>query len=177
MRLFNLSFAQFFCCCRTDYVEQNEKLKEFIGKLKNGLISLLKHDFIASKQSSYFSRLKETLKKGEMLVTLDFSQNYAFKIQDSIQSQYWVNSQATLHPYVVYYKKGKAILHDCFVVIGENDKHDSVAVSLYNKALIKFLKTKHGVRAITKIYYFFDGAASQYKNRKNFVNWLNHQRF
>ena len=103
---------------------------------------LLKHDYIATKQADYFSNLQNNLKEGEFLVTLDFSQNYTFKIQDAIQSHYWVNSQATIHPYVVYYKQGKEIIPQCFVIVGNSEKHDATAVHLFNKTLINYLKKK-----------------------------------
>ena len=35
---------------------------------------------------------------------MDFTENYGFAIQDAIQGFYWQNSQATLHPFAVYYR-------------------------------------------------------------------------
>jgi hypothetical protein len=42
----------------------------------------------------------------------------------------------------------------------------------YQCKLIEFLKTKF--ETVNKIYYFSNGAASQYKNKKNFINLCNH---
>ena len=52
--------------------------------------------------------------------------------------------------------------------------HDTVAVHMYQGKLIDYLETKLGWRP-AKIYYFSDGAASQYKNCKNFVNLAMHK--
>ena len=52
--------------------------------------------------------------------------------------------------------------------------HDTVAVHLFQKKLISFLKNALSSFP-AKIMYFSDGAASQYKNRKNFINLCNHQ--
>lgn len=62
--------------------------------------------------------------------------------------------------------------HYSFVVISECLTHDAVAVYLFIKKLINFLKSK--IENISKIYYVTDGAASQYKNKKNFKNVIKH---
>ena len=48
----------------------------------------------------------------------------------------------------------------------------SVAVYLFQQCLIEYLKQQF--TPVKKIYYFSDGAASQYKNRKNFINACHH---
>lgn len=52
---------------------------EFIEKLKK----LSSHHFIAKQQASYYREIKEKLKIGEVLIIADFSENYAFLVQDS----------------------------------------------------------------------------------------------
>ena len=59
------------------------------------------------------------------------------------------------------------MISDCLV-------HDTVAVYLFQKTLIKFLKSNL-TWPIHHIIYFSDGAPTQYKNRKNFINLCNHQ--
>ena len=36
---------------------------------------------------------------------LYFAENYSFIVQDAVQGHHWNNSQATLHPFAVYFKK------------------------------------------------------------------------
>ncbi len=101
-------------------------------------------------------------------------------IQDAAQGFHWTNDQATLHPFVVYYAgtkmqsgRGSSVQHDddtteklrclSFVIISDCLKHDTVAVHHFLKLLLQFLKT---VLTVNKVYYFSDGAASQYKNNK-----------
>ena len=47
---------------------------------------------------------KDSLELGEIFVICDFLENYSFIIQNAAQGYYWNNSQATIHPFVVYYK-------------------------------------------------------------------------
>ena len=51
--------------------------------------------------------------------------------------------------------------------------HDTVAVHLFQKCLITYLKEIMGT--ISRIIYFSDGCAAQYKNLKNFTNLCCHQ--
>ena len=60
------------------------------------------------------------------------------------------------------------------MVISDCLQHDTVAVHLFQKRLIAYLRRKVSSNP-QKIYYFSDGAASQYKNRKNFINLCHHQ--
>ena len=133
------------------------------------LETLLPHSFIAKQQSSFQLELKGTLMSGEFLVLADLSENYSFVEQHETQGFHWNNSQATI---VIYYRDSGKLHYISFVVISECLYHDTVAVYLFQKNLIKFLKERFLPR---KIFYFSDGAAAQYKNRKIFLNLCLHE--
>ncbi len=86
----------------------------------------------------------------------------------------WNNSQATVHPLVVYFKHLGEEHRLSFVVISDCLQHDTVAASA---SFSKEVNCLPEVLPSTpqKIIYFSDGAASQYKNRKNFVNLCKHE--
>lgn len=73
-------------------------------------MKLLTHGFIAKSQSQYLTELKTNLKLGEFLVLGDFAENFTCIVQHAIQSYHWNNTQATVHPFVVYYKKKKKMI-------------------------------------------------------------------
>lgn len=137
---------------------------------------LVKHDFLSKVQAQFLSDTKNNLGDKEYIVCLDFSENYACRLQNSVQSEYWSTKQATIHPYVTYYKKNGELKHKSFVIISEDLEHDSSAVNLFNTKLIFFMVKSFGKRNIKKIHYFSDGAASQYKNKYNFINLLYHKK-
>lgn len=83
--------------------------EDFVDVLSEKLIVLKKHSFIAKQQSAYFSYLKENIKLNEALITLDFSENYSFVVQDEAQSFHWTNNQATVHPFAVSISKIKMV--------------------------------------------------------------------
>jgi len=146
---------------------------EFLQMLSNGLEKLLVHSFVVSKQRDFLNDKKRKLMKNECIVICDFSENYAFIIQNSIQGIHWNNDQATVHPFSIYYKNDRDELKIIsFVCISECLNHDTVAVHLNQRQLIEFIKSN--LPGIKKIIYMSDGASGQYKNRKNFINLMYH---
>jgi len=158
-------------------LEVKEKLiDDFVSEFSIKVKQLAEHDFIAKKQAEFFKDLKATLKVGEVAVVADFAENYAFVCQDVAQGYHWNNDQATVHPFVCYYKESEAAEPEnvSFVVISDHLEHNTVAVYAFQKVLISFLKEKLPF-VISKIYYTSDGAASQYKNFKNVSNLCHHE--
>ena len=141
---------------------------EFVDSFCEKLETLLPHSFIAKQQACFYSQLKEDLKSGEFLITAEFSENYSFVLQNAAQC---FHSRATIHPFVVYYLDMGKLHHLSYVVISDCLHHDTVAVYLFQKSLLDFLKKF----SICKVFYFSDGAASLYKNRKNFINLCHHE--
>ena len=160
------STLETFCSPYEDFVDA---FCEKVGLLRP-------HSFIATQQASFYAARKAALRKGEFLVTADFSENYSFVLQDAAQGYHWNNSQTTLHPFVAYYLDSGEVCHLSYVVISDCLHHDTIAVHLFQKSFIGFLKDLLPARLYPKnIIYFSDGAASQYKNRKNFLNLCNHK--
>ena len=115
--------------------------------------------------------LKENLAEGTCVVLRDFAENYSFMVQDAAQGYHWDNSQATLHPFTVYFRKDDKLVCESVCMISDNLKHDTVAVHAFQKRLIPYLQQ---LTNTNKVIYFSDGAASQYKNYKNFANLCCH---
>ena len=147
--------------------------EEFVALFIEKLERLLRHDFVARMQAQYLQEAKKTLKDGEFIVVGDFAENYAFVVQDASQSFHWNNSQATLHPFVIYFVTAGNLENCSFVVISECNSHDVIAVHLFQTKLVEFLKGKFD--AVDRIIYFSDGCAAQYKNCKKFLNLCHHE--
>lgn len=150
---------------------------DFVDIFVEYIPKLLHHDFVAKKQAEYFQTTKNNLEIGEVLVVADFSENYSFLLQNSVQGAYWNNKQATIHPFACYYRSTEENKNEIvplnLVITSDNLTHNTTAVYSFQEVLISFLKNK--IPDISKIIYFSDGAASQYKNRYNLVNLLYHE--
>ena len=114
----------------------SEPSDEFVESFGEKLGILLSHSFIATQQSMFYDQCKSSLKPGEIVVSADFSENYAFILQDAAQGFHWNNSQATIHPFVAYFRESDSINHLSFVIISDKLHHDTIAVYLYQKRLI-----------------------------------------
>ncbi|KAK0169394.1 hypothetical protein PV328_012113 [Microctonus aethiopoides] len=150
---------------------------DFIDLFVESIPKLLQHDFIAQQQAKYYQTIKNNLEIGQVLVVADFSENYAFLLQNSVQGVYWNNSQATVHPFACYYRLSNEnesnVVPLSLVIISDNLTHNTTAVYCFQEVLTSFLKEK--IPNISKIIYFSDGAVAQYKNRYNLVNLLHHE--
>ena len=61
-----------------------------------------------------------------------------------------------------------------FTIISENKDHDTVAVHLFQRKLVKFVTDHFGMKP-KKIIYVSDGCASQCMNCYNFKNLCHHE--
>ena len=171
----NVTFKQWTSVDRSTLETLSMSSDDFVELFCEKLVALRSHSFVASQQSQFHESCKQLLEPGEVVVSADFSENYAFILQDAAQGFHWNNNQATIHPFVAYHRESSndSIVHHSFVVISDCLHHDTIAVYLFQKKLIEFLVKTLG-HLPKRILYFSDGAASQYKNRKNFLNLCHH---
>ena len=66
-----------------------ETCGSFIEILLEKLQELSRHHFVTKQQSEFLRKSTESIQLGEVIVIADFSENYAFILQDSIQVVHW----------------------------------------------------------------------------------------
>lgn len=170
-----ISFKQWIQVDRSNLITVEKPVDEFVDLLSQEQTKLILHSFIAAEQNKFLSETKNNLLQGELVLICDFAENYSFIVQDSIQSFHWSNNQATIHPFVVYFRNCQNQLeHINFVLVSDILEHNTIAVHLFQKKLMNFLNKKLFLK-VKKLFYFSDGSAAQYKNRKNFANILHHE--
>lgn len=135
-----ICFKQWVNTDRAELITQVKATDEFLESLVEQLLALKTHHFISKTQSKYFQELKETLTQKECVVLADFAENYTFTIQDEIQSYHWNNQQATIHPFVYYFKNEDKLSYRNLCVISDHLVHDTVAVYTFQKCLIDSIK-------------------------------------
>ena len=169
-----ISFKQWVHTDRTTIITRQVTKEEFLSEIVCGIEKLTAHDFIAKHQSNFLRELKASLPEGTAVILLDFSENYSFVIQDAVQGFYWDNSQATVHPFAIYFQlPGKGLQHRSVCCLSDCMKHETVTVYAFQIAVLKYLREL--IPMLQKVIYFSDGAASQYKNYKNFTNLRFHK--
>ena len=100
------------------------------------------------------------------MLCFDFTENYAFVVQNSDQSFHSNNDQAIIFTVVIYYKDGGELKHRSIAIISDNVAHNTVAVHEYQKIIINYLKNNFDPK---KIYYFTNGAGQHFKNKSSFA--------
>ena len=171
----NIKYKQWVSTDRCNLIEHVEPFEQFIDSLCKNVVKLTRHHFIAKKQSEFLKSLKENVSSDNLINLCDFSENYSFVIQDEAQGFHWVNSQCTVHPFVVYFKDPvtNETKHESFCFLSPNLQHNTIMVYTFLTTLILYVKECHP--NIKKIHYFTDGSSAQYKNRYNFSNICKHK--
>ena len=167
-------YSQWETTDRASLITITTTFEEYKETLIEAIDLLTKHSFLAKCQASFLKSKKEALLANEAIVLGDFAENYQFLIQDEIQSYHWSKKYCTLHPLVLYLLDDNGELkHESFCFISNDNTHDTNFVYKLQTILVDFLKKNYG--NITKLFYFSDGYAEQYKNYKNFVNLCHHE--
>lgn len=147
-----------------------ENANTFMSKLCEDLWKLTVHHFIAQEQKRFLKESKETIDIYTAIIIKDFSENYSFMIQNSVQAFYYNNLQATIHPFIMWYKiPGKEpgdepqLSHANFCIISDTKDHFAYTVHAFIDELMQVIRTEYP--SIQKIIYCSDGAPQQYKNK------------
>lgn len=106
----------------------------------------------------------------EIIIHVDFSQNYECKYSKEIQSVHFGGSheQTTLHTEVIYFKDnqfGKPKVFP-FSSLSQSLRHDSSAIAAHLKPVLDHAKTL--VQDIQTIHFLSDSPTTQYRNRTLF---------
>jgi hypothetical protein len=66
----------------------------------------------------------------------------ATSLQDEAQGFHWNNAQATIHSFVIYFKKSDALNteHENLVMISDCLTHDSILAHVFQRHLMKFIE-------------------------------------
>jgi hypothetical protein len=149
---------------------QTTTVQELIEELSTSLKEFSKHLFNAQWQARQFEALKVSIPRTWVLLCSDFGENYICRQQDEAQSAHWSYDQVTLHPTVAYYRcpECEEPMHESFVFISEDHKHDHHAVHHFTTLVNEQLLSR-GLTIETEIQ-FSDGAPTQYKSKINFVD-------
>ena len=74
--------------------------EEFIKVVKEEIMEFKDHVERVKNQYYQVKMLKEILPNNNVLVQMDFAEDYKCQSQDEIQSAYWNTTQVTIHPAV-----------------------------------------------------------------------------
>ena len=158
---------------RMKVVDQNTDAVTFREDFKIQMKAFNEHVNRVKEQYSQVRALKENLPVDEIMLQMDFAENFSCRSLNEIQTAYWNQSSVTLHPIVAYYKEGETLKHQSFVVVSDTMSHSASTVCAFLDKLMPCLKLiKPNLKTI---HYWTDSPSSQYRNRYIFYTLANHE--
>ena len=150
---------------------------DYVDSFCDQIKLLIPHSLIAKQQSLFQTdaTCMSTQLPRQFVVIGDFSENYSFVLQDAAQGFHWNNSQATIHPFVAYYRQSGKLEHVSYIIISDCLHHDTIAVHLFQKNLVQFLQGKFS--KVDKILFFRWIRSSVQKSKKHCESLLSQRRF
>ena len=106
-----MHYKQWLITDRTTLQDFSTPLHELLETFVKKIETLTTHHYTAKHQSAYLLALKENRGPEQAIIIIDFPENYSVVVQDAAQGYHWDNSQATLHPFVTYFKKDGQTQH------------------------------------------------------------------
>ena len=139
------------------------------------MVEILKeHIHPKRRQFQEIRRLTDNLSAEQILIHLDYSENYKSKHQKEIQSAYFGNKSSSLYTACMYYNQGDVVQKlPITVTTEESDKSRVTSLSCVNKVI------NHSIEKIQQpietVFILSDGCASQFRSRYVF-SLLTHMR-
>lgn len=150
---------------RYEYVLLEEALNDAIEKIKEQFPFLLTHSFNQNQSQKCFKMAKEISSATNVVIQVDFAENYSCNYQNEIQSAHWSNPQIALFTAVIWCGKETC---ESYAVVSENITHDRYCVDIFLRAVLNTHISKNS--SFKHLHVFSDGAASQFKQKYNFAN-------
>ncbi len=144
---------------------------EFLDELCKDLGKHGTHKFHTAWQERQFDDSVNGLQKHDVVLIMDFAENYTCRKQCESQSYHWCQKQITIHPMMAYYYdsdddgdnvKDLMIQKEAIVMITDDNKHDAHAVSVFENITLDHLRKKIN---ITHVHEWTDGCPGQYKGK------------
>lgn len=123
---------------------------------------ICRHIYNIQNQYTEMKTLREKLLETEVLMHIDFSENYNCKYQAEVQSVHFGASQrqVTIHTGVLY--SGNDVIP--FATVSDSFNHGPGAIWAHLDPILRFIKTQKDVKVV---HFLSDGPTTQYRNRKN----------
>jgi len=149
-------------------VTSKEKVKgtmqQLVDEFGAELNLCCKHLYNIAHQYKAVRTLKQKLTDKDILLHVDFSENFGCKNASEIQSMHFGASQKqiSLHTGVMYSRKGPT----SFCTISDNLKHGPSGIWGHLKPILQLAKDENA--SVENLYVLSDGPKTQYRCRENF---------
>ncbi|VEN43374.1 unnamed protein product [Callosobruchus maculatus] len=147
-------------------VSRQGTLNDLIQEIKKQTPIFKGHVFVKRQQSLHFENKKKNSTALEVVLQVDFAENFSILCQDEIQSAHWSHPQVTIFTGCAWSDAGNA--KHSYIIMSNELNHDKYAVWAFMRKIIDDLKQKYP--EMKKVSVFSDGCATQFKNRYTLLN-------
>ena len=158
-------------------------IEAVIGNVEKQMPAFMKHVYNVDHQYLQMCDMRDHLQHNEVLVVIDFSENYATKYDREIQSVHFgaARKQITLHTGVLYFNAGNErsdsesgkksdIRSTSFCSVSDSLRHDPAAIWAHLMPLLQLIKERHP--SVDTVNFQSDGPTTQYRNKTNFCMFV-----
>ncbi|KAJ4425792.1 hypothetical protein ANN_27417 [Periplaneta americana] len=136
-------------------------LKSILTEINNSLPAFKCHVFVQKQQAKYFDEKKTGLKPGEVVLQVDYAENYSLILQDEVQSAHWQHPQVTLFIACFWHEKGIS----SYVVVSDDLTHSKESAWLFLKSIVSDFQKETDCSLMTHLYIFSDNCAAQFRSK------------
>ena len=147
-------------------VLKQDTIVEMLAELMTETEPHAEHLFNKDWQNSQEATLIGKLRADEVLGVYDFAENFKCGHQREVQSAYYAQDSATVHPVVTYYNCNVCLksVRESLILVSDDLIHDYNLVNAFQKVVSNHLMTARELKLST-FYRFSDGCSSQYKSK------------
>ena len=147
---------------------------DFVKFMEKQIKEFKQHVYRVRHQYEESVKIKQNLPKNEIIVQMNFAENYSSKGVDDIQSAWWNWTSVTLHPVVLYYKDdNEELKHQSTMIVSNEMGRNSSVVETFLDVIGP--KMKKYVPNIHKVHFYTYTPTSQYRNEIIFHAVANHK--
>ena len=142
--------------------------KDIVQYLKSKFIKLKTHFYTKRLQSAKYSHMTKNIAEGEILIHVDYSENFKNKQQEEVKTAFYGQQQFSLYTACVYYyNKNHTSNEDKikvknFVHIPSINDHTCEVSYVLNKYILKQMKD---IVSFQKVSFWSDGCTSQFRSQ------------
>ena len=144
---------------------------ELISELNARVTVLKKHIYVKRCQNKYYNTLKTDLKPGQLLLNVDYSENYVNQEQQEIQSAYFGHDCFSIFTACCYLRAANGdLINENITVTSEASEHSRISAHTCVMTIIEKVQDLHPEEFNSTLFIWSDGCAAQFRSR--FVFYL-----
>jgi hypothetical protein len=156
---------------KKNLIVKKSSTNAFIAQFCKNVEVLPHHLFTSDWQHKQYKASQRKIQEGDIVIGMDFSENYRTCYQNEIASAHFSYNQISIHPMVCWYKCPQEncheIIKESIIGVADDLRKDAVAVNAFVGSARNHLITNRGINIKREIRWS-DNCSAQYKSQRPF---------